>query len=149
MQHVDESAALEMEGYKVSFIQAGEYKTEGNSLGPLPDDARAFLQSQVDAYYSAFTGAISKGRGVPISQVRDGMGKGRCLMASDALAAGMLDGICSFDDVVSRMQKAIKSGNSGARADLVTPTIEAEPPVIPQPAAEHRAAIFRRTLQIT
>jgi signal peptide peptidase SppA len=133
MQHVDESAALEAEGYKVSFIQAGKYKTEGNSLGPLDEVAIGFLQSTVDDYYAAFTGAVSKGRGVPIGAVRDGMGQGRCLMAADALAANMIDGICTFDDVVAKMTRAIKSGNAGARAAVEVVDVIAES--VPAPAA--------------
>ena len=134
MQHVDESGALEMEGYKCDFISAGKYKVEGNSMGPLQDDARAFLQSQVDAYYASFTSAVAKGRGAAIGAVRDGMGQGRCLLASDAMAAGMVDGICTFDDVVSRMTKAIKSGSGGAHASLEQIDLSAE--AAPEVAAE-------------
>lgn len=118
MQHVDESAALASVGVKPTFIAAGKYKTEGNSLGPLEDEARAALQSQVDAYYGMFTAAVAKGRSVPVASVRGGFGEGRCLMAADALAAGMVDGICTFADVVGKLQAAIKS--SGARAALQT-----------------------------
>lgn len=139
MQHVDESAALEMEGYKCNFISAGKYKVEGNSMGPLDDDALAFLQSQVDAYYASFTGAVAKGRGAPIGSVRDGMGQGRCLLATDALAAGMVDGICSFDDVVAKMTKAIKSGGTGARAAVdVIEVVASAVDLVPQ--AEEIAA---------
>jgi capsid assembly protease len=125
MQHIDESKAMEMDGYAAEFIASGKYKVEGNSLGPLDDEARAFLKSQTDAYYAAFTSAVAKGRGAPIGSVRDGMGQGRCLMASDALAAGMVDGICTFDDVVAKMVKAMKSGG-GARAALDAVDIAAE-----------------------
>jgi signal peptide peptidase SppA len=125
MQHVDISAAMEMDGVKSSFISAGKYKTEGNSMGPLDPDARGFMQSQVDAYYSAFTSAIAKGRGVPAATVRDSMGQGRCLMASDAVSQGMVDGVDTFDGVVSRMTKVIKAG--GAKASLAaTGTLRAE-----------------------
>jgi len=125
MQHVDESAALEQEGYKINFISAGKYKVEGNSLGPLDEEAQAFLQSQVDSYYQAFTSAVAKGRAAPVATVRDGMGQGRCLLAQDALSAGMVDGICTFDDVVSKMQKAIKSA-ADTRAENGAPTVVAE-----------------------
>lgn len=32
------------------------------------------MQSRVDDYYAAFTKGVVRGRGVPIVQVRDGMG---------------------------------------------------------------------------
>lgn len=161
MQHVDESAALDAEGYKVSFISAGKYKVEGNSLGPLDDEALGFLQSQVNAYYSSFTSAVAKGRAAPVASVREGMGQGRCLLATDALAAGMVDGICTMDDVISKMQKAIKSA-AGARADTAALPIDAESPAPVEPVGEQapvaasepqvnhvaRAAARRRALEI-
>ncbi|WP_229211424.1 S49 family peptidase [Duganella sp. BJB476] len=161
MQHVDESAALDAEGYKVNYISAGKYKVEGNSLGPLDDEALSFLQSQVNSYYQSFTSAVAKGRGAPVASVRDGMGQGRCLLAADALAAGMVDGICTMDDVIKKMQKAIK-GTAGARADDVALPVAAEiqapaapvaadDPVAPSgaPAAHAaRAAARRRALEL-
>lgn len=110
MQHTDMSKALDQDGIAVEYIYAGEYKVEGNSAQPLSSDGRDFMQSQVDAYYSMFTSAVAKGRGVPIARVCNGMGQGRCLMAGDALKAGMIDGITTFDGVVSGMAKAIKAG---------------------------------------
>ena len=122
MTHTDASAAMEMKGSKTEFISAGKYKVEGNPLAPLDGDARAFLQSQVDAYYAMFTSAVAKGRGVPVASVRAGFGEGRCLMAADALTAGMIDGICTFDDVVAKMTKAIKAGPS---ATILLPEVAA------------------------
>ena len=48
---------------------------------------------------------VAKGRGVSISQVRDGMGQGRVLGADAALASGMVDGIATFDDVIKKMRR--------------------------------------------
>jgi signal peptide peptidase SppA len=127
-QHVDVSKALEMEGVSQEFISAGRYKVEGNSYGPLSDEARAFTQSQIDAYYSAFTSAVAKGRGQPIASVRDGMGQGRCLLPADALAANMIDGVDTFDGVVKRMKSAMKSG--GANASVEVPGVMAEGAVL-------------------
>jgi signal peptide peptidase SppA len=124
MQHLDMSAAMEMKGVKSEFISAGKYKTEGNSNGPLSDEARAFLQSQIDSYYHAFTSAVAKGRDVPIASVRGGMGQGRCLLAADATAEKMVDGVDSFDGVVDRMTRAIR-GADGAKASIVVPEIAA------------------------
>src|SRR5450830_2004866 len=154
-QHVDMSGALEMEGIKAQYISAGKYKVEGNSYGPLDEEARAFTQSQIDAYYSAFTSAVSKGRGAPIGQVRDGMGQGRCLMAADALAAGMVDAIDTFDGAVKRMSKAMKAGPNAAalQVDVVATAEVAAPgdnpaPPLPDESAGQRAAARARALQL-
>jgi len=57
---------------------------------------------------SMFTSAVAKGRKVSVEHVRADMGQGRVLSASDALAAGMIDGVDTFDAVIRRMQKADK-----------------------------------------
>jgi hypothetical protein len=41
---------------------------------PLDEKAQGFMPSRVDDYYASFTKAVARWRGVPISQVRDGMG---------------------------------------------------------------------------
>ncbi len=63
------------------------------------------MQSRVDEYYASFAKAVSRGRGIPIAQVRDEMGQGRVLGAAAALAAKMVDGIFTFDEVLTKMQK--------------------------------------------
>jgi signal peptide peptidase SppA len=104
--HFDYSKALEEEGVKPTLISAGKFKVEGNPYVPLDPEAQAFMQSRVDDYYNAFIKAVAKGRGVSVADVRDGMGEGRVLGADAALAAKMVDGIATFDDVLARMQKA-------------------------------------------
>jgi signal peptide peptidase SppA len=103
--HQDYSKAMDDAGVKTTLISAGKFKVEGNSYAPLDEEAQGFMQSRVDDYYAAFTKAVAKGRGVPISQVRDGMGQGRVLGADAALASSMVDGIATFDDVVKKMRR--------------------------------------------
>jgi ClpP class serine protease len=113
------SKALEMAGMKVTLISAGKFKTEGSPLEPLGDDAKASTQASVDDYYSMFTGGVAKGRSLPVSQVRDGMGQGRVLGADAALAEKMIDGVMTFPEVIKKMQRNAKSSGAGARADAV------------------------------
>lgn len=136
-QHIDLSKAMEMEGVSQEFISAGKYKVEGNSYGPLSDEARAFTQSQIDSYYAAFTQAVAKGRGKPIASVRDGMGQGRCLLPSDAMAEGMIDGVDTFQGVVKRMKGEMKSGGTQAAADAPEVVAVVEQTV---PSAENEPA---------
>jgi ClpP class serine protease len=122
-QHIDLSKAMEMDGVSQEFISAGKYKVEGNSYGPLSDEARAFTQSQIDAYYSAFTSAVAKGRGKPIASVRDGMGQGRCLLPADALSAGMIDGVDTFDGAIKSggVQASVEDLEVAAAIEQATP----------------------------
>jgi signal peptide peptidase SppA len=107
--HFDYSQALAAEGVTPTLISAGKFKVEGNPYAPLSEEAQGFMQSRVDDYFLGFTKAIAKGRNLPIAQVRDGMGQGRVLGADAALAQSMVDGIASFDQVLSKMQKDASS----------------------------------------
>jgi signal peptide peptidase SppA len=101
--HFDYSQALASEGVTPTLISAGTYKVEGNPYAPLEPEAQAFMQSRVDDYFLAFSKAVAKGRGVPIAQVRNGMGQGRVLGADAALEQNMVDGIVTLDETVRRM----------------------------------------------
>lgn len=114
--HEDWSKALAEAGVNTTLISAGKYKVEGNPYGPLNDEARAYMQSRIDTYYGAFTRAVGRNRGVDVASVRSGMGEGRVFGASDAKAAGMVDDIATFDQVLARMAKSIGQGKSNQRA---------------------------------
>lgn len=94
--HFDYSQALAAEGVAPTLISAGKYKVEGIPYAPLDAEAQGFMQSRVDDYYAAFTKGVARGRGVPIAQVRDGMGQGRVLGADDAMAQNMVDGVATL-----------------------------------------------------
>ncbi|CAB4122712.1 SppA Periplasmic serine proteases (ClpP class) [uncultured Caudovirales phage] len=101
--HFDYSQALAAEGVTPTLISAGTYKVEGNPYAPLDPEAQAFMQSRVDDYFLAFSKAVAKGRGVPIAQVRNGMGQGRVLGADAALEQNMVDGIVTLDEAIRKM----------------------------------------------
>ncbi|NVO06627.1 MAG: S49 family peptidase [Rhodoferax sp.] len=106
--HQDYSQAMAEAGIKTTLISAGKFKVEGNPYSPLDEEAHTFMQSRVDDYYAAFTKAVARGRGVPIAQVRDGMGQGRVLGADAALAQNMVDGVATIDDVLKTMRRNVK-----------------------------------------
>lgn len=103
--HEDVSKALEAKGVNITLISAGKYKVEGHPFGPLDEEALAAQQSSVDAYYTAFVKAVAKGRNVSVDEVRNGMGQGRVLGASDALKEKMVDGVLTMNELLSKMQK--------------------------------------------
>jgi len=107
--HFDYSQALAAEGIAPTQISAGKYKVESTSYAPLDEAAHGFMQSRVDDYYGAFTKAVARGRGVPISQVREGMGLGRVLGADVAPAQNMVDEVATFDDVVRKVRRDAKA----------------------------------------
>ena len=114
--HQDISKAMAEAGINVTLISAGKYKVEGNPFAPLDEEASAFTQASVEDYYAMFTGAVAKGRNAPVAAVRDGMGQGRCLGADAALAAGMVDGVMTFDQVAKKMMNSAKAARNGRSA---------------------------------
>lgn len=101
--HEDVSKAMETAGVKISLISAGKYKTEGNPYEPLSDEARAELQSKVDAFYGMFIKAVAAGRGVTQASVREGFGQGRMVLAADAVKSRMVDRIGTLDQTLARL----------------------------------------------
>lgn len=100
--HDDVSAALEKMGVKKTVIKAGKFKGEGNSFGPLSEEAITYRQQQADSYYDDFVRAVARNRGVSLSAVRDGFGQGRMVRAEAAIAEGMADRIASLDETIAR-----------------------------------------------
>jgi len=116
MAHEDWSAALDAAGVKTTLISAGKYKVEGHPYGPLDAEARDFLQSRTDDYYTAFTRDVAKGRGVPVERVRAGMGQGRALGAEQAKAEQMIDGVMTLDQVIRQAQRAAQQPGAAGRS---------------------------------
>lgn len=122
--HLDESAALQAEGIKPTIISAGKYKAELSSMAPLSAEAKAEVQRQVDYYHDQFVGSLARSRGVSPETVRKSYGQGRLVNARDALAAGMVDRIATFDEMVSRLS------SPQGRAAMMKRRAESGAPVI-------------------
>lgn len=103
--HEDVSEAAAKAGVRHTIIHAGEHKAEGNPLEPLGDDARAEIQRTVDHYHSLFVADVAKGRDVTRARVLRDFGGGRMFTASDAVAAGLADGVETRESVFSRLAR--------------------------------------------
>lgn len=110
--HEDASAAYETAGVRMTLITAGKYKAEGNPYEPLTEEARAAMQERVDEYYSMFTKAVARNRGVGVAAVREGYGEGRVVGARKALEAGMVDRIATLDETIDRLANARRTSQS-------------------------------------
>ena len=104
--HEDWSKANELMGLKPTYISAGQYKVEGNPDAPISDEAVAYQQTQVNSVYDDFVKAVAKGRKQSTAKVKADYGQGRMLLARDALAAGMVDRLDTFDNVLAKLTGA-------------------------------------------
>lgn len=101
--HIDQSKLLHDAGFKVTLISAGRYKVEGNSFQPLPEEAHAQIQKEVSSVYDDFVGAVAKFRGTDVDRALNDFGQGRMIMAKEAVAANMADGIDTIDNVINNL----------------------------------------------
>lgn len=124
MLHHDLSGMAEKEGVKPTYVSAGKYKVEGNQFEPLTDEARSHLQAIVDDGYSLMVKDIAHGRGVPEETVRSKYGEGRVLTAKQAKAAGMVDGVMTLNEAITRSVR-VKANPAGV-APKAEADIEAE-----------------------
>ncbi|NQT41300.1 MAG: S49 family peptidase [Planctomycetes bacterium] len=111
----DDTEAMAKEGIKLIIISAGKYKSELWEQ-PMGDEAIAAGKKHVDAYYDMFVADLAKGRGVTAAKVRAGFGEGRMVMAADAEAEGMIDGIATLDQVIAGMVKPAPAKRGVPRA---------------------------------
>lgn len=98
--HIDQSQADKQEGLKYSFIQAGKYKTVGNPHEPLNDESIKEMQKHVDLIYKEFISAVSTHRDMSVEQVTK-YAEGRVFAASELLDSGLIDGICTLDELLN------------------------------------------------
>lgn len=126
--HHDLSAAYEAAGEKITLLRSSgaPLKNEATEYEAITEDATAEFIRQADYYEAMFHRDLAKGRGVSIDTVRSDFGKGRMLNADDALAAGMVDGISTLDDVVrlaartaAQRQREAASAAAGFSPDLL------------------------------
>jgi len=138
--HEDWSGFNEQVGVKPTYVHAGQYKVELNPDQPLGTDARAYLQQQIDATYGDFVRAVAKGRGVAADVVRESFGQGRMLLAKDAKAAGMIDGIATLEETVQRLARDPQSRLNASAAAAQPPDVS---PMLA--AARQRAALLEQS----
>ncbi len=103
--HQDVSAAMEKKGLKHTEIFAGKYKRIASSYSALSEEGAATIQADVDYLYSLFVDAVARNRGVDAQTVIANMADGRMFIGQQAIDAGLVDCIESFDAVMTRLSK--------------------------------------------
>lgn len=112
-QSIDASQFLEEHGIKITTITAGKNKNMGSLSSPLTDEQKEILQSLADEAYDQFTGIVAQSRKMNIDQVKT-LADGRVYSAKQALDAGLIDLVTSFDDTWNKMQDSISTAKNPA-----------------------------------
>ncbi len=136
--HQDFTAAMEESGVKITLVQSdgSPYKTEFSPFVELSDDAKEEMQRRADAIMDDFVAAVAAGRGTTTKDVLANYGQGRCLMATDALAVGMVDRIGTLDSVLQQLHSGATAPASDGAGEDDGPEVEAI--VAPHPVPARR-----------
>ena len=115
----DTSGKAEMEGIKVHVISSGPLKGAFADGAPITDAQLASVQKTVDDITGHFLTAISIGRGMDMDKV-EALADGSTMIAKDALSAGLIDDVMSFEDAINDLSAEIdklkpKGRNARAR----------------------------------
>ncbi len=128
--HQDISKAEEKFGIKTTEIVAGKYKRIASQHAPLTEEGKATIQDIVDHIYSVFVGDVARNRGVSEEEAVGGMGDGRIFLGKKAIAAGLVDGVSTLENLISRfgpktsrtiramVEEKIKKGKEGIKDAL-------------------------------
>jgi capsid assembly protease len=92
---VDMSRAMQAGGMTVNIIQFGARKADGNEFEPLPKEARARFQADIDALGKLFCDTVARNRDIPFGVVIDT--EADTFMGSQGVALKLADAVMAPD----------------------------------------------------
>lgn len=101
--HMEYSKQLKDEGVGVTVVRAGQFKSLLNSVEPATKVAIDQLQGQLNSAYQVFLGYVADCRGVTADHCDKTMAQGREFFGAEAMNAGLVDGIETFDSTMSKI----------------------------------------------
>ena len=108
---LDVSEFLEQHGIRSETITAGDNKAMGSYYTPLTDEQKKIYQSLVDDAYDRFVAIVAEGRAMTDSEVRE-LADGRIYAASQALEAGLIDGIFGEKEAEDEVKGKFEDGTA-------------------------------------
>jgi signal peptide peptidase SppA len=101
--HFDQTKMMEGMGIKPTVFRAGQFKALGNPYEALDEKTTKVIQDRIDTLYDEFINHIALSRNASTTTVREKMAEGRDFFGFEALQVGMVDGITTLDDLVSKL----------------------------------------------
>jgi len=103
--HMERSEMLKEAGIGVTVVRAGKYKALANGVEKLTEEGKAQIQAGVDAAYKIFVGHVAEMRRKSYEFADSVMAQGREFYGQAGADAGLVDGIKSFDQVMSDVKR--------------------------------------------
>ena len=97
------SEMAKAEGIKPVVFATGKYKWTGVPGTEITEAQREYMQGLVDQTGDAFVADVARGRRRSEADIRQ-VADGRVFGAADALRAGLIDGISSYPETISRIR---------------------------------------------
>lgn len=116
IQLMNNSKALEKNGYERSFITAGKDKVPFAADGSFTEEFISRLQSQVDTLYEGFTSHVATHRGMEVQAVKDT--EANVFMADEAIKLGLADKIMTVEEFYDYMADAAQNRIEGNDMNL-------------------------------
>jgi len=112
----DRSEMLKKAGIKPVRFRSGDLKAVGDGDFKLSAKEKAYIQGKVDIFAAKFYEVVSDARGLTLPVMEKlGITSGRTFIGEEALTAGLVDKIKTFDQVVleayTLIEKAIDKNN--------------------------------------
>ncbi len=101
--HVEYSKQMAAEGATATVVRSGKYKALANSVEPLSAEGKAQLESLVNATDAIFVQHVATMRNSTYPDVQNRMGEGREFIGAAAQNVGLIDGVSTFDSVLSSL----------------------------------------------
>lgn len=110
--HMDLSKMFEQMGITPTVVRAGKFKALANEMEPLSDKGREQMQASLDAVYGVFVQHVADMRGVDYSKADSTMAQGKEFYGEAAVVAGLVDGVSTYDKVMSKLSVDKQQGFS-------------------------------------
>lgn len=109
---MNDSKALEMEGYQRSFISAGTQKIPYSEDGSFRKEFLDDLQYKVDTLYTDFAEYVAQHRNLSVEAVRNT--QANTFLANDAIALGLADRIMTQEEFYSYLSGEAQTNKEGS-----------------------------------
>lgn len=109
---MNDSKALEKEGYERSFISAGTQKIPYSEDGSFRKEFLDDLQYKVDSLYTDFTEYVAEHRNISVEAVRNT--QANTFLAGDAIGLGLADQIMTQEEFYSYLSGEAQNNKEGS-----------------------------------
>ncbi len=118
----DLSKMAEKEGIEVLVFSTGALKGMGVPGSKITDAQRADMQAYIDKVQAPFSAAVAAGRKLPAAKLdpkADGsLATGAVWLAEEAQSLGLIDGIATFEQVLTKLQAKASAASANSPRSL-------------------------------